>query len=91
MLVLKRKEGQAIDVGGNVRIILKEVRGGHVKVAIVAPKEVRVTRSEMRQSIEEENRKAAGCLEFACAPGEEMPAALGKIDDMLAPALEGKR
>jgi len=28
MLVLKRKEGQAIDVGGNVRIILKEVRGG---------------------------------------------------------------
>jgi carbon storage regulator len=90
MLVLKRKQGQAIDVGGNVRIILKEVRGGHVKVAIVAPKEVRVTRSEVRQSIEVENRKAAGCLEFSCTPGGEVPAALDRIDDMVSPAVEGK-
>jgi carbon storage regulator len=91
MLVLKRKEGQAIDVGENVRIILKEVRGGHVKVAILAPKEVRVTRSEMRQSIEDENKRAAGCLDFACRPGGEVPAELGKIDDMLSPVPEGKR
>jgi len=91
MLVLKRKEGQAIDVGENVRIILKEVRGGHVKVVILAPKEVRVTRSEMRQSIEDENRKAAGCLEFPCRPGGEMPQDLGKIDDLVSPVLEVKR
>jgi carbon storage regulator len=91
MLVLKRKEGQAIDVGENVRIILKEVRGGHVKVAIVAPRNVRVTRSEIRQSIEQENKRAAECLEFACRPGEEMPTTLGEIDGMLSPALEVKR
>lgn len=59
MLVLKRKQGQGIDVGENVRIILQEVRGGQVKLAIVAPSEVRVKRSEMTDSISRENIRAA--------------------------------
>jgi carbon storage regulator len=59
MLILKRREGQAIDVGEDVRIILQEIRGGHAKIAIVAPKEVRVKRSEMVLAVSEENRRAA--------------------------------
>jgi carbon storage regulator len=59
MLILKRRQGQAIDVGEDVRIILQEIRGTHAKIAIVAPKEVRVTRSEIARSISEENKKAA--------------------------------
>ena len=31
MLVLKRKEGQAIDVGDDIRIILKEIKGSQVQ------------------------------------------------------------
>jgi carbon storage regulator len=59
MLVLKRKEGQAIDVGENVRIKLEEVSGGQVKLAIVAPRNVRILRTEAAEAIERENRLAA--------------------------------
>jgi carbon storage regulator len=58
MLVLKRKQGQAIDVGDDVKIILKEIRGGQVKVLISAPKEIRIKRSEIAQEICNENIRA---------------------------------
>jgi carbon storage regulator len=58
MLVLKRKEGQSIDVGDNVRIVLREIRGGHAKIGIVAPKDVRVKRTEIEESVARENIKA---------------------------------
>jgi carbon storage regulator len=58
MLVLKRKEGQSIDVGDNVRIVLREIRGGHAKIGILAPKDVRVKRSEIEESVARENIKA---------------------------------
>ena len=58
MLVLKRKEGQSIDVGDNVRIVLREIHGGHVKIGIVAPKDVRVRRTEIEASVALENIKA---------------------------------
>ena len=58
MLVLKRKEGQSIDVGENVRIVLQEIRGGHAKIGIVAPKGVRVKRTEIEESVARENIKA---------------------------------
>jgi carbon storage regulator len=59
MLVLKRKQGQGIDVGENVKIILQEVRGSQVKIAIVAPDDVRVKRSEITDAISQENIRAA--------------------------------
>jgi carbon storage regulator len=59
MLILKRRQGQAIDVGEDVRIILQEIRGTHAKIAIVAPKGIRVTRAEIARSISEENKRAA--------------------------------
>ena len=58
MLVLKRKEGQSIDVGDNVKIVLREIRGGHAKIGIVAPKGVRVKRSEIEESVALENIRA---------------------------------
>lgn len=58
MLVLKRKEGQSIDVGENVRIVLQEIRGGHAKIGIEAPKGVRVKRTEIEESVARENIKA---------------------------------
>jgi carbon storage regulator len=58
VLVLKRKEGQSIDVGENVRIVLREIRGGHAKIGIVAPKDVRIKRTEIEESVALENIKA---------------------------------
>jgi carbon storage regulator len=59
MLVLKRKQGQAIDVGDNIRIILQKVKGNQVKIGIVAPRDVRVKRSEIVECISRVNRLAA--------------------------------
>ena len=59
MLILKRKMGEGIDVGDNVRIVLKEISGGHVKIGIEAPTNIRVKRSEVAVSIRQENLKAA--------------------------------
>jgi carbon storage regulator len=75
MLILKRKMGEGIDVGDNVRIVLKEINGGHVKIGIEAPTDIRVRRSETATSIEEENLRAANpCL---MAAGD-----LGRLDDI---------
>lgn len=66
MLILKRKMGEGIDVGDNVRIVLKEISGGHVKIGIEAPTDIRVRRSETAASIEEENLRAANsCIAAA--------------------------
>jgi carbon storage regulator len=65
MLILKRRMGEGIDVGDNVRIVLKEISGGHVKIGIEAPTDIRVKRSETATSIEEENLRAAN----SCFPG----------------------
>ncbi len=66
MLILKRKMGEGIDVGDNVRIVLKEISGGHVKIGIEAPTDIRVKRSETATSIEAENLRAAkSCLAVA--------------------------
>jgi carbon storage regulator len=59
MLILKRKQGQAIDVGDDVRIILQDIRGGQVKIGILAPKDIRIKRSEISEGIEQENIRAA--------------------------------
>jgi len=59
MLILKRRMGEGIDVGDNVRIVFKEISGGHVKIGIEAPTDVRVRRSETATRILEENLRAA--------------------------------
>lgn len=86
MLVLKRKQGQGIDVGENVRIILQEVRGGQVKLAIVAPRDVRVKRSEIANTISRENLRAA---ESCSCEGSDLKD-IGGIDEILD-VLTGKR
>jgi carbon storage regulator len=85
MLVLKRKQGQSIDVGENVRIILQEVRGGQVKVAIVAPRDVRVKRSEIKDSISRENLRAAA----SCTGTDQGDTGISSIDGLFK-AFRGK-
>lgn len=47
MLVLSRKDGQAIRIGQDVIIKVSEISGGRVKLAIDAPREVPIRRSEL--------------------------------------------
>jgi carbon storage regulator len=47
MLVLTRKTGQRIQLGANISLTVVRVRGGQVRVAIEAPKEIAIYRGEI--------------------------------------------
>jgi carbon storage regulator len=48
MLVLTRKAGEAICIGDDIELRIVSVRGQKVRLAIEAPREVSVRRSELR-------------------------------------------
>lgn len=58
MLVLARKEKESIIIDGGIEIIIQEIGKDSVKVAIIAPKEVKVLRKELVESIKSENQNA---------------------------------
>jgi len=60
MLILTRRSGEAIDIGGEIQVRVLEVSGDHVRLGIEAPRHVRVLRGELREEVERENRLAAG-------------------------------
>jgi carbon storage regulator len=47
MLVLSRTSGEEIIIDGNVRVKVVEVRGNRVRLAVCAPKDVPIRRSEL--------------------------------------------
>lgn len=47
MLVITRKSGEEIVIGGNIRIMVVRVQGDKVRLGIVAPQEVKVLRAEL--------------------------------------------
>jgi carbon storage regulator len=58
MLVLSRKKGESIMIGDNVEIKIISIDGDQVKLGIVAPKSVKVHRSEVFAAIQEQNKEA---------------------------------
>jgi carbon storage regulator len=84
MLILKRKTGEGIDVGENVRIVLKEINGGHVKISIEAPMDVRVRRTEAARGIRDENLRAA-------SPRVPAGGDLSRLDDITVARYPGGR
>jgi carbon storage regulator len=47
MLVLSRKLGETVVVGGNIRVTVVGVRGTTVRLGVEAPKDVEVLREEL--------------------------------------------
>jgi len=72
MLILARKEGEAIVVADDIRIQILETKSGQVKIGIEAPDHITIHREEIYQRIVEENKKAA----------MESPADLASLDDI---------
>jgi carbon storage regulator len=54
MLVLTRKIGEEIIIGGCIRVKVADVRGSRVRIAIEAPRELSVQRSEIAELLREE-------------------------------------
>ena len=59
MLVLSRRAGEAILIGGEVEVVILGTDGGQVRVGIRAPREITVLRKELLQQVQAENRLAA--------------------------------
>lgn len=59
MLVLTRKPHQQIMIGEDIAINIVDVNGENVRIAIEAPKNVKIYRGEIYRAIKDENRNAA--------------------------------
>ena len=59
MLVLTRKPRQQIMIGDNIIVNVVEVQGENVRIAIDAPRDIKIYRGEIYRAIQEENQKAA--------------------------------
>lgn len=62
MLVLTRKIGEAIVIDDNIKITVVQVKGKQVRIGVDAPKETKIHREEVYQSIQEENRAAMNSM-----------------------------
>lgn len=51
MLILSRKSGDSLFINEDIEIKLIEVNGDKVKIGISAPKDVRILRGELRQTM----------------------------------------
>lgn len=55
MLVLSRKLGETIVVGGNIEVTVLEVRGGRVRLGFRSPAEVPIHRKEIHERVVQED------------------------------------
>lgn len=60
MLTLTRKSGESIRIGDEIRIVIREVRGRHVRIGFEAPGDVQIHREEVYLRIRGENARTAG-------------------------------
>jgi carbon storage regulator len=60
MLVLTRKLGEAIIIGGNIRLTVVAIRGNRVRLAITAPSESVVRRAERSEPVNRSSGQDSG-------------------------------
>lgn len=59
MLALTRKIGERIIIADNIILTVVDIKGDNVRLALEAPKEVKIFRGEIYDSIVAENKEAA--------------------------------
>ena len=64
MLVLQRKKNQSLVINGNVTVSVLEIGSDWIKLAIEAPKDVKILRAELLEAAQA-NQEAAGELSKA--------------------------
>ena len=68
MLVLTRRRGEAICIGNDVKVFVAEVRGQTVRVAVEAPPDVCVDRSEVRARRQPSREAPSTCRCLEASP-----------------------
>lgn len=73
MLVLSRKVGERLVIGGNITVVISRVAGNRVTIGIEAPDDVRIVRGELKP--ERETLTGAGsAVAKAVASSDHHPA-----------------
>ena len=67
MLVLTRKVGEKILIGGDIVVTVLDVRGEGIKIGIEAPRGVRIQRQEVLEAVSEANVQAAASADESAA------------------------
>jgi carbon storage regulator len=62
MLVLTRRAGQALLIGGSIEVRVVRIDGDRVVLGVVAPREVAVVRDELAAEVTLETRAAADAV-----------------------------
>lgn len=58
MLILSRKNGQKIIINDEIVITILDAKNGNCKIAINAPKDVKIYREEVYEQIQEVNKQS---------------------------------
>ena len=58
MLILTRKLGEVIAVGDDIKIVILDIKGKHVRVGVEAPRQTKVYREELYRIIKDQNLEA---------------------------------
>ena len=59
MLVLTRKLGESIAIDDHIKIMVVQIKGKQVRLGIQAPKETKIHRQEVYESIQQSNKEAS--------------------------------
>lgn len=52
MLILTRKKGESVKIGDEIEIFITEVKGDKVRIGISAPENMKITRTELYLTVE---------------------------------------
>lgn len=64
MLALTRKAGERIVIADNIVLTIVDVKGDNVRLAIEAPKHIKIYRGEIYDAIAAENKQAAAPVDI---------------------------
>lgn len=76
MLILQRKSGESLFIGDDIQITVVSVDSGRVRLAIDAPRDLSILRSELKSAI---------TVNLDSAQDAEVPTALISFMDALLP------
>ncbi len=77
MLILQRREQQALLIGENVRVVVLKTEGGGVRLGIEAPADVTILREEIVDEVTAENLLASRRAGEVEMPGRSPSGAAG--------------
>lgn len=69
MLTLTRKVGESIRIGGNIVVLVKEVRRNQVRIGIDAPRTLEILRGELKQQLDNDDTEVQKTTEAVTQNG----------------------